>query len=826
MELPKCFTTNIEPALLRDTKIKGGRKAKALPDTGSQVNLISPEQSRHATKTNVRTITLGSVEKPNAMTLKQEVTITHYIGNQSYTDKFYVADLKGKPDMILGTPWLRKFCPQVLDTLKQLGETSKNRRPSEKTDAAFEQGGIYAAIVAEDHFRQRLLLEAKQTNNRLLTIHTMIAQIETEIIAKDQPEDPGIRGLTQNKEGWEQTIPPRFRKYNESLFADPRIGDLPPHRPGFDCEITLRDENKKLKACKLYAMSERQLKNLKSLLDHELALNFLRPSSADESSPVFFVTDPASEGRNKGQERLVVDYRGRNDNLKFDAYPIPLSRTILQWIAGKKFGRKFDARGGFRAIRMAEGSEKYLAFKTQFGQFEPTVMPMGLATAPAIYQRFINHVLQPFLGVCCYAYLDDIIIVADTQKELDDYTDQILEVLAQNHIRLKPSKCVWNEPRLSFLGYTVEFGKGLQMARDKMAFIRNIKSPRGLHDLRSMLGMTNFYRMFIPHYADITASLTNLTKKEEKWRWENAEQEAWDRVLKAIREDVFLAGFKAEKPIELGTDASDTALGGYIAQPDDTWTPDQKEEDWIMRPVIFFHHKLGNSEIGWDAGDKELGAIVHAFDEFPDMLSNPTYEINVWSDHQKLSKFMFTTDIQRSHEGRLTRWWEKLVSQRFIIRYRPGTENVVADFLTRYGMDDSAALESKILLPLHRFSPEAQNDITKWFKKSPSELNIREKLEKSFQGKGKHPLNTEQNQFLEKLNDSPDPVPDPDTIMGGTMMATHQRATFADAYRLQHPTAQLVEIRAEHVRQGRDKRGLGFTAFMNKLSGTSRSTLP
>jgi len=812
MDIPECLKTNIEYATLKETKIKGGKTARALPDTGSDINILDKECCNHLPKTKIKTLQLGSVEKPNAMTLTETVEVTHWIGQEQYTATFHVATLPGKPNMILGRPWIRKFCPQILEALDQLGKTSKNRRTTEKTNAAFEQGGIYAAIIAEDNFRQRLLHEAKKTNNRLLTIHTMIAQIETEITAKDQPDDPGIRGLTQNKEGWEQTIPARFRKYNDSLFADPRIGDLPPHRPGFDCEITLRDEQKKLKTCKLYAMSERQLKNLKALLDHELALNFLRPSSADESSPVFFVTDPASEGRNKGQERLVVDYRERNSTIKYDDYPIPLSRTILQWIAGKKFGRKFDARGGFRAIRMAEGSEKYLAFKTQFGQFEPTVMPMGLSTAPAIYQRFINHVLQPFLGVCCYAYLDDIIVVADTQEELDNYTDQILKLLAQNHIRLKPSKCVWNEPKLSFLGYTVEFGKGLQMARDKMKFIRDIKPPRGLHDLRSMLGMTNFYRMFIPHYADITASLTNLTKKEEKWRWENAEQEAWNRVLKAIREDVFLAGFHAERPIELGTDASDTALGGYIAQPDDTWTPDQKPENWKMRPVIFFHHKFGNSEVGWDPGDKELYAIIYAFDEFPDLLSNPKYEINVWSDHQKLSKFMFTTDIQRSHEGRLARWWEKLSGQRFIIRYRPGSENVVADFLTRYGMEDSAALESKILLPLHRFSPEAQNDISKWFKKATSDLNIREKLERSFQGKRKKPLTLEENQFLEKLNDSPDPVPDLTSQGPNTLMAAPQRAHFETEYRIQHPTSQLPLITPNI-----GKRGLGFTALMAEV---------
>ncbi|GKU10802.1 unnamed protein product, partial [Fusarium langsethiae] len=91
---------------------------------------------------------------------------------------------------------------------------------------------------------------------------------------------------------------------------------------------------------------------------------------------------------------------------------------------------------------------------------------------------------------------------------------------------------------------------------------------------------------------------------------------------------------------------------------------------------------------------------------------------------------MFSTDLLKSHDGRLGRWWSELADKNFTIEYRPGQENPVADFLSRYGYEDSAALDAKQLLPAHRFSSKALSDIESWFKKTPTTPNVREQLEK------------------------------------------------------------------------------------------------
>ncbi|KPA35825.1 retrotransposon [Fusarium langsethiae] len=101
---------------------------------------------------------------------------------------------------------------------------------------------------------------------------------------------------------------------------------------------------------------------------------------------------------------------------------------------------------------------------------------------------------------------------------------------------------------------------------------------------------------------------------------------------------------------------------------------------------------------------------------------------------------MFSTDLLKSHDGRLGRWWSELADKNFTIEYRPGQENPVADFLSRYGYDDSAALDAKQLLPAHRFSSKALSDIESWFKKTPTTPNVREQLEKKIQNGSSLPV--------------------------------------------------------------------------------------
>lgn len=688
-------------------------------------------------------IPLGSVSDEVSGYVTHSVTLRVRLSDYLYPGRTFGVFPNPHQDIILGMPWIRDNLPQLVQILcdTHTGTTTDlvqpvaaptaqthcppeetpapiPQRPSSDPEAAFSAGGVIAAIEAEQTARQ-LAAEKHALALQLLSdvlYQQKCLQLETApcpVIssASPVPSTPDLRDL----------IPTFARRFLDTVFSDDEARKLPPHRPGIDCEIILK-EGATRKTSKLYDLSKDQLEHLEVYIRDMLDKGFIRPSTAGNSVPVFFVTDKESSSRGASKLRLVVDFRDLNANILDNEYPLPLARLVMEALARGKIFTKLDLRDAFFNLRLKEGSEELTAFKTHFGQFEYTVMPMGLKTAPAYFQHFVNQVLGPYLNVFCFAYLDDIIIFSQDEVSHEGHVTQVLEALEKHSLHVKPAKCVWGTDTVSFLGFTAVAGKGIRMSEDKIAALLATKSPRHLTDLRSFLGFINFYDRFIPHFSDRTAVLTQLTKKDEPWRWDpDVHEVAFRQLLAAVRDDVYLASFDWNLPTQLETDASDVAYGGCISQqhPDGHW-----------RPVLFFHHKFKDHEKNWDIHDKELYAIVFAFDRYRHYLSQLPTPVAVYSDHRNLSKFMFTTDLLKSHDGRLGRWWEVLSQSHFTIEYRPGIENPVADFLSRYGYDDSAALDARQLLPASRFSPKALTDILSWFKTKDTDKNIRALLEK------------------------------------------------------------------------------------------------
>jgi hypothetical protein len=750
--------------------------------------LVEQIEARHlASRFKLPTpIYLGSVNTTHALTITHGISLPLREGDVHYTHTFAVANIPGPPDLIQGRPWIDKHCPLAMEIFRNFGQQKfpnsqpkfvKNTPiysppltpprtplssppdspvlkpipmpPCNNPQTAYFAGGglkeaspLLAAIESEEFRRS-------QAQERFATCMQVRLALEEELqhrhleahVRQTTTTDPGVRGLTGNKEGWLETIPLEFRHYADSVFSDEAANELPRHRPQHDCKIQIR-EGEVLKQSKLYDMSREELEQLKKLLDLELQRGFIRPSESTSSAPVFFVRDPSS-GTRSGQLRLVVDYRDLNSKIKTDEYPIPLTRTVMSDLAGADWITSFDVRSGFANLRVAPGHEKHTAFKTFYGLYEYTVMPMGLATAPSIFQRFINSVLNPYLGLFCHAYLDDVVVFTKgTREQHYEHVSKILALFKENELRLKPHKCKWFRKEIDFLGFNVVCGKGVRMAADKIQALRDLKPPRGVNDLRSLLGAFGFYDKLIPHYSDTVACLNDLLKKDAPWSWppDGPQQRAFEKLLFSVRNDVFLRAFDPEKPIRLSTDSSDVAYAGMIEQ--------EFPDGW--HPILFYHHKFKDGEKGWDGPDKELYAIVYAFSHYRHFLAQPKFPVQVFSDHRNLAKFMFTTNLLKSHDGRLGRWWETLSQCNFVIQYTPGKDNVIPDFLSRYGYEASAELPSRVLLPEHRFSAKALADVQKWFRSSKASPNIRELLEKRFA--------KNQNSSVNPVSPSPDPA--------------------------------------------------------------------
>ena len=210
------------------------------------------------------------------------------------------------------------------------------------------------------------------------------------------------------------------------------------------------------------------------------------------------------------------------------------------------------------------------------------------------------------------------------------------------------------------------------MAPSKVEAIAEWPKPNNKKDIQRFLGLANFYRRFVKNYSDIVAPLTTLTRKDYPFLWKNKENEAFNTVKALITTAPILAHFDPSLPIRIETDASDFAIGACLSQPSD---PESKE----FRPVCFYSRKLLPAEKNYHVHDKELLAIVDTLDYWRPYLIGSKFKIEIFCDHRNLTFFRQKQLLRPRH----ARWSLFLEDYWFTLTYRPGSENTLADALSR-----------------------------------------------------------------------------------------------------------------------------------------------
>ena len=286
---------------------------------------------------------------------------------------------------------------------------------------------------------------------------------------------------------------------------------LPPHRKGIDHEINFveRKTNDDVPAISLYQISKDQLLMLHKTLTELLDNGFIRISNSPATASVIFVKKPG------GGLRFCVDYRRLNEISRKDSYLIPRIDETLRTIAAAKYISKVDVISAFHRIRVKDGDEWKTAFNTRFGLYEWLVTPFGLTGTPAMFQRYINWVLRDELEICCSAYIDDVVIYNNMQKEHRSVVLRIIRKLADAELQLEFDKNKFEGGIIKYLGYLIETGRGLQADPEKLEEIRKWEPPTKVRGVRGFLGFCNYYRQFIDGYSRIVEPLTRLTRKDQ-----------------------------------------------------------------------------------------------------------------------------------------------------------------------------------------------------------------------------------------------------------------------------------------------------------------------
>ncbi|GBG62341.1 hypothetical protein CBR_g30295 [Chara braunii] len=319
----------------------------------------------------------------------------------------------------------------------------------------------------------------------------------------------------------------------------------------------------------IYRMSPRELEELRKQLDELLEKGWIRPSSSPSGAPVLFVP------KKEGELRIGIDYRGLNAITVKNAEPLPRIDDLLDRVQGCRYFSKIDLRSGYHQIEVHPDDQYKTAFRTRYGHYEFIVMLFGLTNAPATFQRCMNDMFRPWLDKFVVVYLDDILVFSKTLQEHQGHLRQVLEKLREANFKINAKKCEWAKTQVLYLGHVLD-GDGITPEDSKIAAIRDWPMPHTLTELRSFLGLANYYRKFVRNFSTIAAPLRRLLKKEAIWQWDKDCTSALKKLKRALIEYPVLKVADPSLPFVVTTDASQYGIGVVLQQDDDNgYTPVQ-----------------------------------------------------------------------------------------------------------------------------------------------------------------------------------------------------------------------------------------------------------
>ena len=386
---------------------------------------------------------------------------------------------------------------------------------------------------------------------------------------------------------------------------------------------------------------------------------------SDWASPIVVVPKADKSVRICGDYKVTI-----NQSVEDEPYPLPTTQDLYTALSGSKIFSKLDLTHAYAQLSVDKVSQEYLTINTHKGLYSYTKLPYGVKSSPKIFQAKMDLILQ---GVeKCVCKQDDILIGGLDSQENLRILSEVLERLHKYNVHLKLSKCEFLKTEVVYLGLRIS-AAGLQPVEEKVKAVKEAPVPRDVSELRSFLGMIQYYHSFLPNLASTLAPLHELLKKGKAWVWTTECQKAYDVCKEGLTSESLLVHYNVNRELRLACDASSYGLGAVISHVMD---------DGRERPIAYASRTLTSSERNYAQIEREALSIIYGVKKFHQFLYGRKFTLV--TDHKPLLSILGPKSaIPTLAAARMQRWALVLSAYDYEIEFKRSEDHANCDALSR-----------------------------------------------------------------------------------------------------------------------------------------------
>jgi hypothetical protein len=368
--------------------------------------------------------------------------------------------------------------------------------------------------------------------------------------------------------------------------------------------------------------------------------------------------------------RVCIDYRKLNVATRKDHFPLPFIDQMVERLARHEYYCFLDGYSGYNQVPVDPEDQEKTTFICPFGTFAYCHMPFGLCNAPATFQRCMISIFFDMVERFMEIFMDDFSVFGSSFHECLDRLTLMLVRCKEKNLVLNWEKCHFMVKQGIVLGHVIS-QRGIEVDKAKVDLISNLPPPRTVKEIRSFLGHARFYRRSIKDFSKIARPLCRLLAKETPFEFDEECVEAFGALKEILMSTPVIRPPNWGEPFEIMCDSSDYAVGAVLGQ----------RIEKLPHVIYNVSRTLNDAQLNYSTTENELLAVVFALDKFRSYLLGS--KIIIFSDHTTL-KYLFS---KKDAKSRLIRWILLLQEFDIEIRDKKGTENVVANHLSRLTMD-------------------------------------------------------------------------------------------------------------------------------------------